>query len=346
MVKFNIIRYMNTANPLNQSPRTIYCALTPTSTPTHTPTHTPTPTQTLTSTPTPVCSSPPSSLLSWWPAEGNANDGWTSNQGILMNGTTFDSGKVGRAFRFDSVVDYVDIGDRPALETAGGYSVDAWVLISTPGTSQAILTKYREDTDGDGWSLMFYPNATVEAIVKSSNGAGMIVTSPQTITDGYFHHLGMTWNTAGGTLKLYVDGILAGQSNALSGVYSGNSRNVMIGRRNGPNNEFRSPFAGQIDEVDFFLRELTLGEIQAIYHAGSFGKCRPYLSDDFSVSRPDLWAYKYNGGNISYNNALVSFSSNTTTFPYMDPIIHSRRPTRTPLPWNSNTPKLRARAQV
>jgi amino acid permease len=51
----------------------------------------------------------PSGLVAWWKAENNANDSVGGYNGTLYGGTTFTSGKVGQAFSFDGVDDYIEI---------------------------------------------------------------------------------------------------------------------------------------------------------------------------------------------------------------------------------------------
>ena len=48
-----------------------------------------------------TCVDPPEGLISWWPAEGNADDILGDNDGTLVNGATFAPGMVGQAFSFD-----------------------------------------------------------------------------------------------------------------------------------------------------------------------------------------------------------------------------------------------------
>ena len=53
----------------------------------------------------------PPNLVSWWHAEGNANDSADGNNGTLQNGATFGTGRSGQAFSFDGVDDYVNVPD-------------------------------------------------------------------------------------------------------------------------------------------------------------------------------------------------------------------------------------------
>src|SRR5438552_18884489 len=59
----------------------------------------------------PVCVAPPSGLVSWWPAEGNADDIGDGNYGALVNEATFSAGKVGQAFSLDGTNHYVSIAN-------------------------------------------------------------------------------------------------------------------------------------------------------------------------------------------------------------------------------------------
>src|SRR5262249_51337935 len=58
----------------------------------------------------PACVTPPSGMVAWWPGDGNTNDIKSNNNGALQNGATFAAGKVGQAFSFDGVDDFVSFG--------------------------------------------------------------------------------------------------------------------------------------------------------------------------------------------------------------------------------------------
>src|SRR5437879_12449240 len=59
------------------------------------------------------CLQAPPGLVSFWPADGDANDLAGLNNGSLFNGTTFAPGEVGSAFSFDGVDDIVQIDASP-----------------------------------------------------------------------------------------------------------------------------------------------------------------------------------------------------------------------------------------
>src|SRR5215207_3609208 len=73
------------------------------------------------------CAPPPSGLVSWWRAEGNAADSVDNNGGVLLNGAGFTNGVVGQAFLFDGINDHVRIADRANLRVTNGLTIEAWI---------------------------------------------------------------------------------------------------------------------------------------------------------------------------------------------------------------------------
>ena len=72
------------------------------------------------------CLPAPEGLVGWWPGDGDASDIQGANTGVLV-GTTFAAGKVGQAFSFDGVDDFVEVVDSGNLNPTTAITLDAWV---------------------------------------------------------------------------------------------------------------------------------------------------------------------------------------------------------------------------
>src|SRR5205807_9546976 len=75
---------------------------------------------------TPPCAKPPSSMISWWPAEGNGDD-IVSHNNLSLGGATFAPGKVNQAFSFNGS-GLADAGRPTNLINIGGQvTLDGWI---------------------------------------------------------------------------------------------------------------------------------------------------------------------------------------------------------------------------
>ncbi|TAN35432.1 HYR domain-containing protein [Patescibacteria group bacterium] len=231
---------------------------------------------------TPVCVAPPSGMVSWWPGDGNANDIISTNHGALVNGATFAPGMVGQGFSFDGVDDEVLIGNPTNLRLQD-FTIDAWIRLNT-----LTITGFAERIAG--YSIGGYGFFLAGPSVVNANGASAVrqlsldkagfdmVAAPLAINDTGWHHVAVT--KSGGTVTFYLDGVAGAAQRGGLPITSYNPGFVFntyfaLGNLDGQN----QPFPGLLDEVEVFNRALTASEIQAIYNAGSVGKCKTALPD-------------------------------------------------------------------
>ncbi|HWY74665.1 MAG TPA: LamG-like jellyroll fold domain-containing protein, partial [Verrucomicrobiae bacterium] len=79
------------------------------------------------------CYADPPGLISWWPGEGNANDKFGTNNGILVGGVTFGPGEVGQAFQFNGAsTQYVDVPTSASLNPTANLTLEAWIYPQLP----------------------------------------------------------------------------------------------------------------------------------------------------------------------------------------------------------------------
>ena len=282
----------------------------------------------------PTCTPAPSELVAWWKAEGNVLDSVGTNNGsVTMGSVTYTNGEVGQAFNFDGGANRITVPDAPQLDFGAGqdFSIDAWIQANPdirgfPGVEDIVEKRFVPPpfpnfSTGQGWELAL-SNGQLVGQLGDTTPAGpfTIFGAGSDLRDGKFHHVALTVvrnSTTGG--KLYVDGQLVqtfdptGQSGDLS-----NTQPLLIG--NHPDPDIDGYFNGVIDEVSIYRRALAANEIQAIYNAGSQGKCpvvtalvittQPasqtnFVGDTVSFSvtasgaQPLSYQWNFNGTNIS-----------------------------------------------
>jgi hypothetical protein len=219
------------------------------------------------------CTPPPSGVVSWWRAEGNALDGAGGNNGTLSGGTTFSPGRAGQAFNFSEVYSGVGLGNPPSLQLQT-FTIEAWVKRA----SETACTQDPAFPSGPPYyavgAILCYGNGGYAFSIRGDGrldfnkvGVAAVFSSTVRVTDTNFHHVAVT--KSGSSVVFYVDGVA--ESTTFGDTFSFTTP-VAIGAR-GP--DLASSFWGLIDELAVYNRVLATNEIQAIYNAGSAGKCAP-----------------------------------------------------------------------
>ena len=222
------------------------------------------------------CVEPPAGLVSWWPGEGAASDIQDGNHGTLFGGVTFSAGKVGQAFGFDGVsTTRVEIADSANLRFPGSFTFEAWVQTTSSGAFTNIVAKRHRDNGGTlDVGLDKTPDNVARFYLFDDAGTSVVVVGTTPINDGVFRHIVGVRDTAAGVARLYVDGVLERSVTDPTGTFlEVNAIPWNIGNTSGSSSKF--PWSGFLDEVSIYNQALSVAEIQAIFTAGSAGKCFP-----------------------------------------------------------------------
>lgn len=239
------------------------------------------------------CAIPPANMIGWWPGDGNADDFLNVHDGTLGAEANIAAGYVREALNLDGIDDYVSVLDTKLNEQLDGFTeltIDAWIYPNTqlwqdgPNFINAIVSKYNTSmADGASYYLMLYNNNLRIAVFQSVSPeiwAGL--QSTVEIPVGEWSHVAGVWH-GGTTFELYVNGVqisatpISGGSPGPTMTMAENDVPVHFGRVESFGGSSSGPSAfyhGLIDEVEIFDRALSAGEIQAIFAAGSMGKCR------------------------------------------------------------------------
>jgi hypothetical protein len=254
------------------------------------------------------CVPPPAGIVGWWPAEGNPNDVIGGDDGTLEGGATFAPGKVGLGFRLDGTNGYVQIPDSAALKPTN-VTVEAWVWLDpsvSPADEQIVFKQNSWSYLFEGYSLLKEHDANGDgtftdrfSFVVTRNGDQVVTRSTTSVQRGVWYHVAGTYD--GNRLTLWVNGV-AEDSLVAGFPLDYGTEPIYIGTTHtfAP---YINMFAGIIDEVSIYDRALSTNEIQAIYNAGSAGKCT-------SGSPSGVPQISYLTPTAATNGAVVTISGN------------------------------------
>ena len=250
---------------------------------------------------------PPSGLVGWWSADGNANDLAAGNNGEIRDRTSFYPGVVGLGFLFSGQgADRVRIADAAdgSLDVTGDITINAWINPITPysgypTTPRTIVQKQSLSVNGIiSYGLFLEADGRLSFTSQQAGGAIGRVSANASIPEKKWSHIAVT--ISDNTLQFYVDGA------RLSAVQYPFPRPATDGPMTiGATPVNRSwgedtvdQFPGGIDEVQLFNRALTSQEIRLIARAGRAGQSKPTVFDaasDFSLAgNPNgTWEYGY-----------------------------------------------------
>ncbi len=251
------------------------------------------------------CAPVPSGLVSWWTGDGNANDSsGNANNGALQNGAAFATGKVGQAFSFNGNRQYISIPHSESLNQSQEMTVEGWVRLAELPSNVwgTVITK--DNPDSGPYHLLIQQDGSVTWEVLISGWVD-INSGPNRISPGEFSHVAGSYNASTGAFCVYVNGIATCAQ--LSGPMRTNSNAIKIGG-DLYNGRF---FKGEIDELSIYNRALSASEIQAIFNAGSAGKCKLSATPAQSVQIGP--AINLGCVNSSFNTV---FYTNTVNFNY------------------------------
>jgi uncharacterized repeat protein (TIGR01451 family) len=225
----------------------------------------------------PVCLDPPWGMVGWWPGDGNAKDIAGGNDGTVVGGMAYVSGKVGQAFSLNGG-NSVRVPNSPNLEPSKDITVDTWVKSSGPGNYSYILSKGAQACDAASYALYTGTNGGLYFYIFDGSTVTLSPDAGPGIWDGKWHHIAGTYD--GSKVRLYVDGVEVGSGTSKSTTIKyglSTTNDLFIGTYEGGSN-CSLRFQGEIDEVEIYNRALSAEEIMDIFAAGRAGKCKGFTN--------------------------------------------------------------------
>jgi len=303
-----------------------------------------------------ACTPPPPNMVAWWPLDETSGTIVTDIVGG-HNGTaqpasigafagpgpvtsafwpqpTFQPGMVDTSLFF-SGDRRIEVPSSTDLEPGtGDFTIDAWVIYAASGNGQ-LLTVARKALGnagtatiaplgypgGIGYEMIiqdFSPGMGILSFTMQGAGQGNLGTGGPFITPNTWHHVAFTLQrtSTAATVTQYLDGA-SGSTLTTPWTYGNvaNPWNLLIG---GDGID-----AGQIavDELEIFNRALTQSEIQAIFNAGSAGKCKTVVSPNhppIANAGPDQMVEA-----TSPSGASVTLNGSGSSDPDGDPLTYN-----------------------
>jgi len=196
--------------------------------------------------------------VSWWPADGTAEDVLGGNDGVLVGGTGFTSGVSGQAFLLDGIDDSVSVPHDPSLNLGtGDLSIVLWVRTTQASGVASLADKRSTETGFHAYLADGRPGLQLMTAGDFGN-----FTAPQSLADDAFHHVAITIDRdspTGG--RIYVDGnpVLTFDPTPQMGTLD-TTGELRFGRRSDPHGG-DGYLAAAIDEIRIYGRALSEQEI-------------------------------------------------------------------------------------
>ncbi len=229
-----------------------------------------------------ACFPVPDGAVSWWTGDGTAEDLLGRNHATLQNGTSFAIGKVGQGFLLDGADDFVLVPDSASLDLANELTIELWYKSDRASGGEPLFDKrsgggpcnYGAILSSTYGIEVYYNDPAVNDGDFPGSGFEISATPPPVPEVDVFHHFASTFRQASSNqleLRTFLNGALL-RTSVIQGSLARaiNDAPLSIGTEGAGAG---AKFKGIIDEVTLYSRALTTGEINAIYLAGSGGKC-------------------------------------------------------------------------
>jgi Concanavalin A-like lectin/glucanases superfamily len=224
-----------------------------------------------------TCVQPLAGLVSWWPGDNNADDIQNGNNGTLQGGVTFAPGEVDQAFNFDGSTGFVQVPQNSLWEFGSDdFTVDFWINFRTPNTSETLDSPDVFDIigadEGEGgtnkWLVRFGGGVLTFHVNDDGTGPGSLFLAQAPFSPNLNQWYFIAVTRSGNTFTTYIDG-QAAATETMAVTIPFISAPLTWGLV-----EAGRFLDGLMDEIEIYNRALSAAEIEAIFTAGSAGKCK------------------------------------------------------------------------
>jgi hypothetical protein len=208
------------------------------------------------------------------------NDSVSANHGTLMNGTTFTTGKIGKAFTFDGINDYIALPDN-SLNLTNKFSYSFWLKSSDTTGFTVIIGNIQGARAPYGFAHGYQYWLEYGKIVtgyRDGNDSTNYRIESTSVANGSWNHIVITTDITNRStgIKIYINGNLnASGATPANLVYSSPMKSCIGARNQAGVAEYFLSNGTMLDAVSVWNKELSATEITELYNSGN-GKQYPY----------------------------------------------------------------------
>jgi len=202
------------------------------------------------------------SLVAYYPFNGNANDiSGNANNGTV-NGATLTTDRFGNtnsAYYFDGTNNYISIADNSNIniQTGESFSISFWAKHDAQNNAIYMISKYKGSFGEPSYSIGTGSYGDSYSWFEFTPSNGIENRGTIDLNDNNWHNITTVFKS-GESVTIYVDGVL----DISKGItYTGsiiNTRNLTIGC----GSNLTQFYKGSIDDVKIYKKALTLEEIK------------------------------------------------------------------------------------
>jgi len=230
-----------------------------------------------------------------------ATDSKGTNTGTITGATINQTGKLNRAYDFNSVTNKIVINDSASLKQTANVAISFWLYMYALGSDAVIFSK---GTGADA-SINGLRIATSNKTMYLTDAGTNRLTYDYTSKIGGWHFIVIDSNATGS--YFYVDGALV-TSGTSFGTFFNNAGNLQIGDPAYTMYSHADSFNGRLDEFSIWNRALTQTEILNLYNSGAGKSYNSSNSYSFLFSGAGLSSINYFSTDNSNNNETTKTS--------------------------------------
>ena len=201
----------------------------------------------------------------------SANNQFAIDNATLMNGCTFTDGKIGKAFTFDGVNDYVALPDN-SLNFTGDFTTSFWFYANAFTSQDSFVTcENWVSPNGNGWYIYHIHGNLGFSVYNGTNATGWKTST--TITTGTWYHVVVIKNRTVSP-KFYINGALVGTvlrhgTNITLNPGYVTTQYCSLGTDRYAVSTAHAYLNGKMDGVNVWQREITQSEVTELYNSGA-----------------------------------------------------------------------------